>query len=384
MRGRAGRRGLWIVAGIAAAGAALAVVAVWHLPAWMYPAVEQSEARAALQGGLLTAAAALLAVAGGLIALDETRQANANTHVRELYTAAIGMLGADTIDVRLGGIYALERVARDSAADQRTVVEVLAAFVREHTRTRLPTPMARRPAPWRRGRTPFRNPPPGDDWPPEGPPTDIQAALTALGRLPARKGLPRVDLSGSELVGANLIDANLAGARLGNANLTDAQLRTNLTGAWMSGTNLTRAALATANLTRAELYGAILTAAWISEANLHGAGLGGADLTRALLIKADLSDASLHGARLTRASLTEADLTGANLERADLTGAKLHGANLSGTRGLTAEQLSAALGNARTRLPEGVARPISWPPYDPSVAPDEEALREIWRPFDSA
>ncbi len=139
--------------------------------------------------GLLTAAAALTAVAGGLIALDETRQANtetrranaetdgrereanANTHVRELYIAAIGLLSADTVDGRLGGIYALERVARDSADDQRTVVEVLSAFVREHTR-----------------------PPVDDSPPPTQPATDVQAALTVLGRLPTRDGILRADL----------------------------------------------------------------------------------------------------------------------------------------------------------------------------------------------
>lgn len=104
---RTGRRGLWIIAGIAAVGATLAVIGIWHLPARMYPATDQSEARAALQGGLLTAAAALLAVAGGLIALDETRQANAeirraneNTHVRELYVTAIGLLSSPTVDGR--------------------------------------------------------------------------------------------------------------------------------------------------------------------------------------------------------------------------------------------------------------------------------------------
>ncbi|WP_238438768.1 hypothetical protein [Frankia nepalensis] len=133
---------MWIIAGVAAAGAVIAVFGIWHLPARMYPPGTDggAEARAALQGGLLTAAAALTAVAGALIALDETRQANAeicrsneNTHVRELYSTAISHLGDGSVDVRLGGIYALERVARDSAADQRTVVEVLSAFARVHS-----------------------------------------------------------------------------------------------------------------------------------------------------------------------------------------------------------------------------------------------------------
>jgi hypothetical protein len=56
---RTGRRWLWIIAGIAGAGAIAAVVAIWHLPDRMYPPGSDgaAEARAALQGGLLTAAA---------------------------------------------------------------------------------------------------------------------------------------------------------------------------------------------------------------------------------------------------------------------------------------------------------------------------------------
>lgn len=131
-RRRAARRWLWIVAGLAAAGAVAAVVGIWHLPERMYPGSGDGavQARAALQGGLLTAAAALTAVAGALIALDETRQANteikraneaadtreraanANTHVRELYSTAISHLDDPSLDVRLGGIYALERGPR--------------------------------------------------------------------------------------------------------------------------------------------------------------------------------------------------------------------------------------------------------------------------------
>src|SRR5262245_22862141 len=102
---RSARRWLLAVAGLAGLGAGVAVVGVLHLPALMY--TDQS-AQASLQGGLLTAAAALTAVAGGLIALEETKRSNANTHVREFYATAIGLLSADSADSRLGGIYALE------------------------------------------------------------------------------------------------------------------------------------------------------------------------------------------------------------------------------------------------------------------------------------
>lgn len=261
-----GRRGLWIVATIAAVGAVLAVVGIWYLPDRMYPPGTDggAEARAALQSGLLTAGAALIAVTGGLIALDETRQANAevrraneevrrantdtrraneaadvrereahaNTHVRELYTAAIGMLGAQTIDVRLGGIYALERVAVDSAADQRTVVEVLSAFVRERTQPFVPAvlpPAARRPPPGRRWARPSSGTPGALATQPA---TDVQAAITVPGRLPIRDDAPRADLRNANLTGARLREADLRLAWLDQAILS---------GAWLGGADLTGA-----------------------------------------------------------------------------------------------------------------------------------------------
>ena len=56
------------------------------------------------------------------------------------YTKAIEQLGSDKLDVRIGGIYALERIARDSARDHPTVMEVLTAFIREHSREQWPPP----------------------------------------------------------------------------------------------------------------------------------------------------------------------------------------------------------------------------------------------------
>jgi len=52
--------------------------------------------------------------------------------ITERYTRAIDQLGHDQVDVRIGGIYALERIARDSPADRATIGEVLTAFIRVH------------------------------------------------------------------------------------------------------------------------------------------------------------------------------------------------------------------------------------------------------------
>ena len=52
--------------------------------------------------------------------------------ITDRYTKAIEQLGSDKLDVRLGGIYALDRIAKDSPADRATIAEVLTAYVRGH------------------------------------------------------------------------------------------------------------------------------------------------------------------------------------------------------------------------------------------------------------
>ncbi|MFK0159639.1 pentapeptide repeat-containing protein [Streptomyces sp. NPDC090499] len=86
----------------------------------------------------------------------------------------------------------------------------------------------------------------------------------------------------------------------------------------------------------------------------------GADLMGARLRGADLRGASLRGACLIAADLTGADLRDADLIGADLRDADLRDADLTGAFFLTQPQLDAARGNARTRLPESVTRPVHW------------------------
>jgi hypothetical protein len=86
--------------------------------------------------------------------------------VTDRYTKAIEQHGSDKLDVRIGSIYALERIARDSARDHPTVMEVLTAFIRERSREPWPLPgpdegprscefdATRRPGRCHRGRAP--------------------------------------------------------------------------------------------------------------------------------------------------------------------------------------------------------------------------------------
>jgi hypothetical protein len=120
-------------------------------------------------------------------------------------------LGSDRLDVRLAAISALERIVIYSASDHPAIVEVLAAFVREWTPAAVPAPDLDA------GGQP--------EWHPR-PATDVQAAVTVLGRRPAgRTEHGRLNLAGASLAGADLTEAALDGADLPGVTLTREQQR---------------------------------------------------------------------------------------------------------------------------------------------------------------
>jgi hypothetical protein len=223
------------------------------------------------RGRLLTLGAGLLA-AGALWFTARTFTLSREGHVTDRYAKAIEQLGSDKLDVRIGGIYALERIARDSARDHPVVMEVLTAFIREHSYEKWSPParpglawIARLERSWIGGRYTEVRP-------------DIQAAFTVIGRRDAERDAVRIDLFGANLHFAKLRDANLE-----RAVLTDADLRF--------------AILPGARLGKAVFLGADLADAHLDGADLRGANLRGADLKGADLTGVDLSDADLDGVR---------------------------------------------------------------------------------------
>jgi Pentapeptide repeats (8 copies) len=206
---------------------------------------------------MVAAVSALAAVATSAVtgyatnkSLDSAREqleVSQEGQVTDRFGRATEQLGSNAMDVRLGAIYSLERLMGDSPPDQPTVMEVLSAYVREHTAgVRI-----------ERGQRLS---------------IDIQAALTVLGRRdPSRDNHRTI-----ELAGANLTHTTLSGAHLGGAHLAIA----NLTGANLIGAHLGQAFLGRADLTGANLTGADLTGANLTGATLTGATLVGAHLER--------------------------------------------------------------------------------------------------------
>ncbi|GBE43227.1 serine/threonine-protein kinase B [bacterium BMS3Bbin10] len=80
------------------------------------------------------------------------------------------------------------------------------------------------------------------------------------------------------------------------------------------------------------------------------------DLRGAFVRRTDLSNANLHKANLSRADLSGAILRGANLKDTNLFGAILKGADLRDAKNLTVDQLSEAIIDSQTLLPDYIPR----------------------------
>src|SRR6476659_2465574 len=135
-------------------------------------------ARDAARGRLLTLGAGLVAI-GALWFTARNFTLSREGQVTDRYTKAIEQLGSDKLDVRIGAIFALERVARDSPKHHAAVMEVLAAFIREHSRHRWPQAE------------------PGAEPPMRATRPDVQAAITVIGRRNVGDDHQLVNLAGS-------------------------------------------------------------------------------------------------------------------------------------------------------------------------------------------
>jgi uncharacterized protein YjbI with pentapeptide repeats len=341
--------------------ATLFLLVWWLVPPWLYRHTGTTkdaklkaitDTRTALLAGLIGVGALLAFWLNSRVyrITARTFELTEQGQITERYTKAIEQLGQKELAMRLGGIYALERIAKDSERDHPTVVEVLSAFVREESRRqgagRPEQGMAQEAAKEIDTAAPERNAE-------VRPATDVQAALTVLGRLPQRAGISRGDLSEAHLSGVQLERAELSGVQLRGADLSRAKLLL---------ANLSGAVLQEADLSGADLLLANLSGAMLLQANLSGAHLERANLSGAMLIGADLSGAPLRGVNLSGADLQEADLSDAPLNGADLSEA-----DLSETLGLRQPQLNTAHGDAKTQLPYGLRRPTRWTTDDDSA-----------------
>jgi uncharacterized protein YjbI with pentapeptide repeats len=271
-------------------------------------------------GGL----AVFLGVVIGLITLLHNRQAMQQTlafnresmqrtmavtergQITDRFSKAIEQLGQsadNAIDLRLGGIYALEQIARDSADWHKPVVEVLAAFVRLHA---------------------------SGHHLPEGDTVDAQRAALASMTFDERFVPLRVDIAAAINVLARRDRTKDARGRLDFHKVDFRRVDFPVI----------------LNLERTNFAHAQMQHSYLGTVNFRGCSFLGTMLQGAFLMECDLRDAILFAANLDGADLAHARLDGADLSNVDL----------SRVLNLTIDQLKVAKTDETTVLPSYIDR----------------------------
>lgn len=230
---------------------------------------------------------------------EETLEVSRRGQITDRFTKAIEQLGKDPLELRLGAIYGLEKIAHDSADYHWQVMEVLTAYVRDRY-------------PWKEGTV---------TKPEYKVPLDLEAVMAVLRRRKHERETKEqvINLAATDLRKVNLEKANLPGASFDHANLQ---------GAWLKGINLQKA----------WLYEAYLQRAMVHMANLH---------------EAHFEKANLHEAWFSMTNLQGAKFDATNLQGANLKRAILSDCALQESIGLAQTRIDSAICNEKTILPEG-------------------------------
>ena len=285
-----------------------------------------------------------LAIWRSMVAQEQVKVAQQSL-LNERYQQGAEMLGSDVLSVRLGGIYALRRLAEEHPEQYHIqAMRLLCAFVRNPTKDEMEQP--------------------GEDPQPRD---DVQIALDAICAChevnTARDSVNQFWL--------DFRDGDLRGARLRSVNLS---VKLSLIGQ-------TFAELINSHQSGADFNGAQLHSAELDFAVLSGANFQNANLTGTHLDGADLSKVRFWDAQLCRAWLFGANLSNARLEKANLSGARLWNANLSGSIFADPDRDFSewvARGLTQAQLDEAVADPDNPPKLD-SVLDAETGEQLVWR-----
>jgi len=227
--------------------------------------------------------------------------------ITERFTKAIEQLGSDKLQIQLGGIYALERVARDSETHYWPIMEVLTTYLREKAR-------------WKKDDD-HKEHVRLDD---RRASADVQAIMTVIGRRARTFG-------DGEQEPLNLSSTDLRYIRVEHAHLE---------GAVLCDAHLEWCVLNHAHLEKADLTGAVLRGSRLKDAHLEGSQLRGA---------------YMEGGKFQRAFFAGAHVS-AYLEDAILVETHLEGCKLQKSTGLTWDQVKWAIVDDTTQLPPELER----------------------------
>ncbi len=300
--------------------------------------------------GIVAGAGAIIGyifATGRNIILDNQNKINAQAQITESMVQAIAQIGAindkePNIEVRLGGLYSLQRIMQDSEERELSILKILYAYVRENLK-RDKTKQPKQKSIF--GYEAYKLP------------EDIQAALNIISQFNKEqkaqgKKLPRdneLSFSHTDFSNYSLEKMDFSDAIFENANFSGANISyTDLSGAILHDANLSGVYGALFDLSNASFFRTDFSGAHLS--CMFNDHMGGKTITGV-----NFANARLSGMPLSDKKFIQVNFSNTNLERTDF-----NGADLSGAVRLTQDQINKAYGNEKTILPEGLIRPESW------------------------
>ena len=297
-------------------------------------AKDPSEAR-----WLLASLAALTAVTSAAVALPFTvlktvynrRQTEVaeQSHITDQINKAVENLGATrpsgdrnepNLEVRIGGLLALERIGRQNPEEHIQVMQILCSYIRENTNLFIKQSVDFAPD----GR-------PNGDY--VFPRSDLRMALDIIARRgPDLKEIEklrpepyRLDFHGTDFRGLSLRHQDFESAILSYAQFQGADLE---------GVNLRLAQLNNVEFESASLYTADLSGSDMSFCDFEHANLNNADLENAKIvltdfIRSDLRDTSFRGSYINRVNFN-----GSRMQLSDFSGSYLNRVMFHGTNSI--------------------------------------------------
>ena len=268
------------------------------------------------------------------------------------------------LEIRLGALQELERVAQDSIRHHISVMEILCAYIRINSK--LDNSIDAK----------------------ESLRADIGVAINIIARRDKwLDGKKRIEMEQSQKYRLDLRNCDLHGIILENANLSYANFsRTNLSNATFFNSNLNYANLNESNMENLSFMAVKLNNANLKDSRLMGADLFGVELNNANIRNANMTYISTNGAKFNDADLYNASLNEAYILYSEFKGADfgeveteeiyINGCDLSDCKGLTQEQLDAIFCGYEVEIPSGLEQPEHWPTDEASFADSNYTYHE--------
>lgn len=357
-------------------------------------------------GGLIAALLGAPFLIWSTILKTQTVRYQKEGHMTDRISKAVEQLGVEktvrrdgvettepNIEVRIGAILSLERIAQDSTThdkgrDHVRVMEILCAYIRENAPVRKAKTSMRRDFQLRNENVSQHNPPVSEEqyllennFPGSEDAEDYLSVHAAIAWARTLKS-PREDVSIALKVIKNRSPEQIKierewieqpnriplskSSRKAHAHTEE--------GAVISHEKGFRLDLRNCNLQKSDLSGG-----YFNNALLTGTSLEGSYIVSTSLTGADFGFANLDGSVVINTNLSGAGFTLAKYE-----GIGFHNTDLSLVSALASEQLAACFGDASILLPDHLKRPDHWPDWKlPDSAPKGEPSffteREKWR-----